>query len=35
MSTIAPHIELAKKVGTGIAIENLYDDPKESSRRYS
>ncbi len=31
----APHIELAKKVGTGIAIENLFELPVERKRRYT
>lgn len=30
-----PHLELAKKLGIGIAIENLYDDPRDNRRRYS
>ncbi len=30
----APHIELAKKVGTGIALENLFEHPNEG-RRYT
>ncbi len=30
-----PHIELAKKVGTGIAIENLFDEREHIIRRYS
>ncbi|WP_105615446.1 sugar phosphate isomerase/epimerase family protein [Vallitalea okinawensis] len=30
----APHLDLAKKLGTGIALENLFDNPERNGRKY-